>query len=82
MGKNNERKSWKEFVVNFALVYSLIIGTIFVSYSIVRGLFPLYYHLIPLIIFIVYSIWWVADKLNKKWLFNESESRTKGTHPV
>ncbi len=64
--KNNEhskeRGFMREFLINFALVYSLIIGIIFVTYSIYRGLFQPFYYFLVLIIFLFYFFSWVYDK--------------------
>ena len=79
MGKNKERSNLGEFIINFALVYSLFLGTIFVFYSMVRGLFPLYYHLIPFALFMGYFVWWVIDKLDKERIVNEHGTEVSNT---
>ena len=58
----NNKVFWKEFLKNFALMYSFIVGTIFVSYSIYRELFNTHLYGVALLIFIVYFIFWLLDK--------------------
>ena len=64
----------KEMLVNFALLYSFIIGTIFISYSIYRGLVNPFLYLFPLILFIVYLTFWVKDK--KRLLYENRKQNT------
>ena len=64
-----ERNNLKEFIINFALIYSFIVGTTLVIYSMSRGLFSFLHYVSALILFIGYLCWWVYDKkrmLNKQ----------------
>ena len=58
-----KRNKLREFFINFALFYSLIAGIIFVSYAIYRHLFSNFYYIMVLVIFIVYLLLWIIDKL-------------------
>ena len=65
------RSNLREFIINFALIYSLIIGTTLVTYSIYRGLFGFWHYFIALTLFIGYLGWWVYDK---KRILNEQNT--------
>jgi hypothetical protein len=62
---------WREFLVNFATLYSFVVGTVFVSYSMYRGLFPTYYYVIAVVLYLGYFLSWAIDK---KRYFNETGS--------
>lgn len=70
-----ERTFLQEFLVNFALVYSFILGTTLIFYSMIRGLFHFNYYILMLSIFLVYLFFWIRDK----WV-NLDEGRTKITN--
>ncbi len=69
-------KRWaSEILVDFALIYAFMVGTIFISYSAYRGLFHYGYYYFSLIIFSVYLAMWIFEK---KRFLNErrTENRT------
>ena len=61
--KGQTRSKYWEFFINFSLFYSLIVGITFISYSIYRGLFSLNYYIIAVVIFTIYLISWIIDKM-------------------
>ncbi|MEK6861532.1 MAG: hypothetical protein AABY07_06185 [Nanoarchaeota archaeon] len=52
-----------EFILNFALVYSTILGATLIPYAIYRGFFSPMYYLLAFVIFIVYFSFWTRDKI-------------------
>ena len=68
-----ERSNFWEFIINFSLFYSFIVGIIFVSYSIYRNLFNTYYYVIALIIYLIYVIFWIKDKIG---IINEDRTES------
>lgn len=52
----------REFLVNFAVAYCFVVGTVFASYSIYRGLFPDYYYAAAFIAYVAYFVSWAVDK--------------------
>ena len=69
------KKFIKEVLVNFALVYSFMVGIIFVSYSLFRGFFEFQKYIWVFIIFLIYFAYWIYEK--KRYLH---EYRTKTTN--
>ena len=68
-----ERSNFWEFIINFSLFYSFIVGIIFVSYSIYRNIFNTYYYVIALIIYLIYVIFWIKDKIG---IINEDRTES------
>lgn len=64
-----------EFLINFALVYSIFVAIILVPYSYIRGLFNInvvfWIYLIYGIAIIIYLVSWIIDK--KQFFKNEIE---------
>ena len=61
--KGKERKFWQEFLINFALIYSFILGTTMVFYAMIKDLFHYGWYVGALIGFLVYLTFWVIDKM-------------------
>ena len=59
----NYKNFLRELLVNFALIYSLIVGIIFISYSIYRGIYNSFIYGFAIAIFLIYLTFWIIDKV-------------------
>jgi len=58
----NKRNLYLEILINFALIYSFILGMTLAAYSYSRGFFKPYYYILALILFVTYLVFWIIDK--------------------
>ena len=72
----NNKKFLRELWVNFALLYSFILGTLFVSYSIYRGFYNFSVYTLAFVSFLIYLTFWIVDK--RKFL-SEGNSKNDTT---
>lgn len=73
LNNKEDRSNFWEFVINFSLFYSFVVGIIFVSYAVYRNLFSVYHYVIAFIIYILYLVFWVKDRMR---IINEGRAES------
>ena len=59
---NKPRNIWWEYVINFAFIYTFVVGTMMIAYALSRELFSFWYYAGAVVIFLGYTISWILDK--------------------